>query len=65
MGGMCEQSAISKEAIAAKVKSLHCHYGAGDAGSFTLSPEGELGFTFDVNSSNLEDKTKEFLEKNL
>jgi hypothetical protein len=65
MGGMCEESAISKEAIATKVKALHCRYSAGDKGSFTLSPEGVLDFSFDVDSSNLEDKTKEFLEKNL
>lgn len=65
MTTMCADP-MSKEAIAAKVKSVSCKYKPGDTvGSYALTPGGALEFSFDNNTPNIEDSAKAFLEGNL
>ena len=66
MYSMCEESPISKEAIAGKIKALSCQYKEGETkGSFAITPEGTLTFSFDVGTPNIGEITKAYLEKNL
>jgi hypothetical protein len=65
MAHMCDDP-TSKAAIAAKVKTLRCSHKAGDRnGSFSLAADGTLSFAFDVDTPNISDKTKAYLEMTL
>ena len=64
MGKMCDDDKENKKAISDKIKKVSCHLGK--EGEYTLKLNGtELVVTMGVNSSNLPEKIKEFLENNL
>lgn len=60
---MCEDK-TSKEAITAKIKSIHCKLGKKEEASYKLNGT-TLEFTVGLGAPNLRDKTKEWLENNL
>lgn len=63
ISGMCEDE-TSKTAIKKAIKKIDCKLGKEGEVAFKLNG-GTLTFTVGVNSSNLEQKTKEWLENNL
>ena len=63
MSSMCADK-TSKEEITKKVKSVSCKLGKAEEASFKLNGTN-LEFTVGLGASNLEDKTKSWLENNL
>ena len=63
ISGMCED-ATSKAMIKKNINKLVCKLGKKEEASFKMAG-GTLTFTFGLGASNLNDKTKEFLENNL
>lgn len=63
LASMCDD-ATSKTEIVKKVKKITCKLGKPDEATFKLSGT-ELVFTVGVSASNLDEKAKEFFEKNL
>lgn len=65
MSGLCND-ATYKSAISGKIKSISCSYAAQSAhGDFKLGPNGTLEASFGLDSSNMNDALKAFLDKNL
>ena len=60
---MC-QDAMSKAEITKKIKKITCKLGKAEEATFKLNGT-ELVFTVGLGASNLEQKTKKFLESNL
>ncbi len=63
LSSMCDD-ATSKAEIVKKVKKITCKLGKAEEATFKLSGT-ELIFTVGVKASNLDEKAKEFFEKNL
>jgi hypothetical protein len=63
MARMCDDK-LSKEAIAAKIKKVHCKLGKKEEASFKLNGT-TLEFVTGIGAANLEDKAKAFLENAL
>ncbi len=63
MSGMCED-ATAKPMIVKSIKKIDCKLGKKGEVAFALKG-GTLTFTYGVGGSNLNEKTKEYLENNL
>ncbi len=63
MSSMCDDK-LSKEAISKKIKAVTCKLGKGEEASYKFNGS-TLEFTVGLGASNLDDKTKAWLENNL
>ncbi len=64
MSSMCEADKLNKDAITAKIKKVDCKLGEKGKIDFKLTGT-TLVMTVGLDAANLDDKVKEFLDKNL